>query len=199
MLFREYDAAQEGARHNAAARSQYLGFFFTILFAAVAYLGSLAKDGGLGRPWQAATAATLLWVVTLLSVLTFVAVAKLGRVMAHQADVAANIRSHFLREEQQELLAAKEIKVKRGDPYPHALFTVQRSAEATIELGAVLAIAAQVALALRFTLVDAATGVRTVLWILAASSAGGALGVWRRRRDVFVLAAEIAQDHPGRR
>jgi hypothetical protein len=197
MLFREYDAAQEGARHNFASRSQYLGFFFTILFAGVAYLGSLARDGQLSRPWPAVTASALLWIITLLSILTFISVAKLGRVMSHQAHVTGRIREHFLGASELELLKAKDVKVGKDEAYPHPLFTVQRSAEATFELGAVLAIAAQLALAVRFTVRDADPGVRALLWALAGSSFGAALVVWLRRRDVLILAAEIDPRHPG--
>jgi hypothetical protein len=197
MLFREYDAALEGSRHNATSRSQYLGFFFTILFAAVAYLGSAAKDGGLSHPWQAATASLLLWIVTLLSCLTFIAVAKFGRVMEHQSHVRERIREHFLTATDRDLLGAKEIKVGKDDPYPHSLFTVQRSAEATLELGAARAIAGQRALALRFSLVAASLGVRVALWLVAISSLAGAATVARRKRDFIVLSAEIHPDHPG--
>jgi hypothetical protein len=198
MLFREYDEMRESARHNSTARAQYLGFFFTVMFASVAYLGSVARDGGLTHAWRAATASLVLWVVTVMSCLTFIAIAKFGRVLEHQSYVRGRIRDHFLAAEQRELLRAKRIKVTKGDPYPHALFTVQRSAEATLELGGLLAIAGQVALAIRFSVVDASPAARIVLWLLAGTSLACALLVWLHKKDFLVLSEEIEPGHPGR-
>lgn len=198
MLFREYDETREGARHNSTARAQYLGFFFTIMFASVAYLGSVARDGGFTHAWEAATASLVLWVLTVMSCLTFIAIAKFGRVLEHQSYVRGRIRDHFLTAEQQELLRARRIKITKADPYPHALFTVQRSAEATLELGGLLAIAGQIALAIRFSVADATPAARIVLWVLAATSLACALLVWLHKKDFLVLSEEIEPGHPGR-
>jgi hypothetical protein len=198
MLFREYDETRESARHNSTARAQYLGFAFTLMFASAAYLGSVARDGGLTHAWRAATAALVLWVVAVVSCLTFIAIAKFGRVLEHQSYVRGRIRDHFLEVDQQELVRAKEIKVTIKDPYPHPLFTVQRSAEATLELGGLLAIAGQVALAIRFSVIDASLASRIVLWLLAATSLAFALLISLRKNDFLVLAEEIEPGHPGR-
>ena len=140
---REWEQAWNQYRHIESTRSQYLGFFFTVLVASISVAIGLLKDVKIDDKTTVIFGLLVLaFIVFLITIGLFTAIKKIGYVLRRYEKIMNSVReeSDFVSSE------AFPFNLAHMRGYPRevldsGLFSVQRSAEIVLAVGSILLVA----------------------------------------------------------
>ena len=139
-LLREWDQAWDHYRHLESTRSQYLGFFFTVLVASTGLAVGLLKDVSSSAQATVVFGLTVLGFIDfLITVGLFTAIKKTGYVLKRYEVIMKTVRQRSGFSSSQELpFDLADMKGYPGAVLDSRMFSVQRSAEVILGVSSFL-------------------------------------------------------------